>query len=133
MRFLTANDNIPTFNEHGLGLSRAWRDIDLDKLSPEARDMLEVQFGRLIQVSELDAEAFAAACAPLEVFEGKLRYPVGTDLDTVSPIGRRWQLAAAAPAAKKPKVDAPAAPAADVAKADDAAPAASTKKAAPKA
>lgn len=97
MRFLTLSDSIPNFNEYGLGVSRSWRDIDVAKLEPAARDMLELQVGRLVQVHPEDEEAFVATSSPLELFEGKFRYAPGTDLKTVEPIGKRHAAAAVPP------------------------------------
>lgn len=95
IRFSTLNQDIPLFTEGGLDLAaKGWSSVDFDTATPLQRDSLELYLGRLLQVHELDADAFYGACAPLELFEGKLRYPVGTDLTTVAPIGRRHQAAA---------------------------------------
>jgi hypothetical protein len=110
-RFLTIGEHVPRFSEHGLDIARAWRNIDVESLSPEARDMLELQVGRLVMIHEFDIDKYVAASAPLELFEGKFRYPFGTDLATVPPIGRRHQDAAAAKATPPAPVAQPDGPA----------------------
>jgi hypothetical protein len=102
IRFSTASDDIPLFTEGGFQIARGtWFAIDLDAATPEQRDLLEKYLGRIVQVHEYDETRFLEASAPLELCEGKLRYPLGTDLKTVASIGERHQVDAKVNAAEK--------------------------------
>lgn len=91
VRFTTASDNIPLFTEAGLNIARGtWFGVDLDRATPEARDVIELHLGRLIQVHPEDADQFYAI-TQLEPFEGRFRYPEGTSGDA-PPIGQRHRI-----------------------------------------
>lgn len=79
----------PSFREAGLNITDKWSTVDLDSLSPEARDTLELQAGRIVQVHEEDVEKFASSTNGLEFHEGMLRYPGGKQPDDQIAIGQR--------------------------------------------
>lgn len=91
----TANNGIPLFTEGGLNVTRSWSTFDLDSATPEQRDLLEKYVGQIVQVSEHDVDRFAKASAPLELFEGRLRYPQSPEFENAPAIGTRHQKAAA--------------------------------------
>lgn len=87
IRFITIGT--PIFLEAGLNLSERWQTVDVDTLTPEQRDVLEQQTGRIVGVHEDDAEKWAQASNGLELHEGKFRYPDDKTPERAMPIGKR--------------------------------------------
>ena len=90
----------PRFVHGGMNINSQWQELDLDTLSPEARDGLELYLGRIVQVHPDDREKFISDTGLEEIDGGFLALPKGEQGPDAIAVGERHQRSEAGTPAK---------------------------------
>ena len=90
----------PRFVHGGMTITSQWQEIDLDTLTPEARDGLELYLGRIVQVHPDDRDKFIADTGLEEIDGGILALPKKDQSADAIPVGERHQRSEAGTPAK---------------------------------